>query len=249
MADKPILEVTKLSKSFLHQKHKVLVLDEVSLDLEQGDFVSIIGRSGCGKSTFLELLAGITQPDKGDIILHGRVITGRPGHFGYMPQSDLLFPWLNVLDNILIPLRVKGSGIQEARKQVQELLPVFGLENHSTHLPYQLSGGLKQRVALMRTYMYGAKILLLDEPLANLDALTRSSLQDWIKQIVPQLHLTVILVTHDIDEALLLSNRIVLMGNDPGTIIGSFDIPDNLQLDTPGLVRQKQAIHQLLANS
>jgi len=249
MPDNTILEVNKLSKSFLHQKQKVLVLKDVSLQLEEGDFVSIIGRSGCGKSTFLELLAGITQPDKGDIILHGRVTTGKPGHFGYMPQSDLLFPWLNVLDNILIPVRVKGSGIRKAQQEVQDLLPVFGLENHAHHLPYQLSGGLKQRVALMRTYMFGARILLLDEPLANLDALTRSSLQNWIKEIVPQLHLTVILVTHDIDEALQLSNRIVVMGTNPGTIVGSYTIPAKIQQNATELIMMKRAIHRQLEDS
>ena len=242
MTPEIILQVIKLSKSFLLHQQPVRVLHDVSLELAKGDFVSIIGRSGCGKSTFLELLAGITQPEHGSIMLYEKDITGKPGHFGYMPQSDLLFPWLSVLDNILIPIRIRRQNIKEATHKVVNMLPDFGLEHHAHHLPYQLSGGLKQRVALMRTYLYGASILLLDEPLANLDALTRSSLQQWIKTIVPQLGLTVILVTHDIDEALLLSNRIIVMGSTPGTIIGTFH-PSS---DTDGQALQIQEIRKLL---
>ncbi len=194
-------------------------MDKVSLELQEGEFISIIGPSGCGKSTLLELMAGITLPDRGKMLLRGEDITGKPGYFGYMPQKDLLFPWLNTLENILLPIKVRSGKLKQSITEAENLLPVFGLEQHKQHLPYQLSGGLRQRAALMRTYMCGSQILLLDEPLANLDALTRGDLQDWLKELVAKLKLSVILVTHDIDEAIKLSHRIAVMGSNPGTFL------------------------------
>lgn len=242
----PILIVTGIRKSFILKKQVRTVLDNISLELREGEFVSIVGPSGCGKSTFLEVLAGITLPDKGKLLLNGEDITGKPGYFGYMPQKDLLFPWLNTLQNILIPVRVKGSGIKAAMPEVERLLPVFGLEQYLGHLPYQLSGGLRQRVALMRTYMCGSRILLLDEPLANLDALTRSELQDWLKELVAKLNLTVILVTHDIDEAINLSHRIEVMGQHPGTFLQSISLDPDLVYDDSKRREIKKQIRELL---
>ncbi|MDD2228494.1 MAG: ABC transporter ATP-binding protein [Candidatus Cloacimonetes bacterium] len=219
-----ILEARGITKSFLFQHKISTVLKEVDFCIYDGEFVSIIGSSGCGKSTFLELLAGISKPDNGQIHLNQQDITGKAGFLGYMPQDDLLFPWLNTMQNILLPIKVRSGNLAEAKGQVMELLPMFGLENHAQHLPNQLSGGLRQRVALLRTYMTNAKVLLLDEPLASLDSLTRSQLQTWLKDIVRLLNLTVILVTHDIDEAISLSDRIELMTKDPGTFSQSIDI-------------------------
>lgn len=208
-----ILSAKEITKSFLFKKKVITVLKELNLELFAGEFVSIVGASGCGKTTLLELFAGLTLPDSGEIYYQDRSITGKTGFLGYMPQNDLLFPWLKVLDNVLLPAKIKGTKIQEAKKQARELLPIFGLENYEEHLPWQLSGGLKQRVALARTCMTGSRVWLLDEPLANLDAITRHTLQDWLLEVVKTLGLSVILVTHDIDEALYLSNRIELMKN------------------------------------
>lgn len=206
-----LLTTYSLSKSFLFRGQLSQVLCEVDFEIDEGEFVSIIGTSGCGKTTFLELLAGISLPDNGEIRYEGKPITGKSGILGYMPQDDLLLPWLDTLGNILLPAKVQGKDLNLRKSSVTDLLPTFGLEEYSHHLPWQLSGGLKQRVALARTYMMGSKLMLLDEPLANLDAITRSSLQTWLKQIVDKLKLTVILVTHDIHEAILLSNRVVVM--------------------------------------
>lgn len=219
-----LLSATGIKKSFLFRGSVSTVLDEVDFQVNQGEFVSIIGPSGCGKSTFLELLAGISKPDKGQIILNGEDITGKTGLLGYMPQDDLLFPWLDATQNILLPVRVKNGNLQEAKAKIAKLIPLFGLQDHAHHLPHQLSGGLRQRVALLRTYMSSASLLLLDEPLANLDSLTRTQLQAWLKEIVQTLKLTVVLVTHDIDEAILLSDRIELMRKDPGTFTQSIDV-------------------------
>ena len=202
------------------------MLKGVNLSLQEGEFVSIVGASGCGKSTLLELLSGITLPDSGSVQYMGQNITGKTGLLGYMPQEDLLFPWLKAIDNILLPKRIQGANLVQAKKEVRELLPIFGLEAFADYLPWQLSGGLRQRVALARTYMTGSKLLLLDEPLANLDAITRSSLQDWLQEIVSQLGLTVLLVTHDIDEAIKLSHRIEVMKE--GVFLDSVDVPIGL---------------------
>lgn len=219
-----LLSARDIQKSFLFRGNVSTVLQDVFFSIRQGEFVSIIGPSGCGKSTFLELLAGISKPDKGQIFLNNEDITGKTGILGYMPQDDLLFPWLDAMQNMLLPVRVQSGNISKAKDKIYSLLPLFGLQDYARYLPHQLSGGLRQRVALLRTYMSSAKLLLLDEPLANLDSLTRTQLQAWLKEIVQALHLTVILVTHDIDEAIQLSDRIELMSNDPGTFTQSIDI-------------------------
>lgn len=226
----PILEAVGLSKSFLQGGQTRLILEDASLSLNEGEFLSIIGSSGCGKSTFLELLAGVTRPDKGRIVYKGEDVTGKGGKLGYMPQDDLLFPWLSVRENALLPVRVANKDIRSAQKRIDELLPVFGLSDHAGHLPWQLSGGLRQRTALLRTCMTEARLLLLDEPYASLDAITRRQLQLWLKGIAKNLGLSVILVTHDISEAMLLSDRLIIMQADPGR----FD----LELEVPGSAKE-----------
>ncbi len=240
-----ILEAKEIKKSFLFRNRPSVVLEAVNFLIHEGEFVSILGSSGCGKSTFLELLAGVSKPDSGTILYRNMDITAQTGYLGYMPQEDLLFPWLSVLQNILIPVRVKGRDLKLATRQVNDLLPLFGLENHAHHHPHQLSGGLKQRVALLRTYMTGSPLLLLDEPLASLDSLTRSQLQDWLKTIVSELQLTIILVTHDIDEAMQLSDRVELMCKDPGSFIQSIPIPSDIQADELGKQALKSRIKGL----
>ncbi|MCB5252473.1 MAG: ATP-binding cassette domain-containing protein [Candidatus Cloacimonadaceae bacterium] len=237
-----ILSASGLKKSFLFKGAIFTVLKDINLELAEGEFVSIVGASGCGKTTLLELFAGITLPDSGSVHYQGEEITGKAGYLGYMPQNDLLFPWLKVIDNVLLPCRIKGLNIKSERQKALQLLPVFGLENYSEYLPWQLSGGLRQRVALARTCMTGSRLWLLDEPLANLDALTRSSLQDWIGQVVKRLNLTVLLVTHDINEAIRLSDRVEVMK--AGSFQGSVMIPE--AADEVRLKELKTRISQLL---
>ncbi|MCB5255708.1 MAG: ATP-binding cassette domain-containing protein [Candidatus Cloacimonetes bacterium] len=237
-----ILSASGLKKSFLFKGAIFTVLKDINLELAEGEFVSIVGASGCGKTTLLELFAGITLPDSGSVHYQGEEITGKAGYLGYMPQNDLLFPWLKVIDNVLLPCRIKGLNIKSERQKALQLLPVFGLENYSEYLPWQLSGGLRQRVALARTCMTGSRLWFLDEPLANLDALTRSSLQDWIGQVVKRLNLTVLLVTHDINEAIRLSDRVEVMK--AGSFQGSVMIPE--AADEVRLKELKTRISQLL---
>lgn len=231
----PILSAGQITKSFLLNGKKTTVLAGLDFEIAEREFVSIIGSSGCGKSTLLELFAGITKPDLGDIVFEGKVITGTSGMLGYMPQEDLLFPWLNTLQNVLLPVRIRGGNYAMAKLKALDLLPTFGLDKHAKHLPYQLSGGLKQRAAFLRTYMTGSSLLLLDEPFANLDALTRLQLQDWLLEIKDRLELTIIMVTHDIAEALKLSDRILVMGGSPGKFINTYVPKAPHSLDTESM--------------
>lgn len=220
----PILRANKLTKSFLLQGQPQLILRDVDFEMREQSFVCVVGSSGCGKSTFLELLAGITRPDSGEIYFRGEDITGKSGFLGYMPQDDLLFPWLNVVDNALIPVRIKGGDIKTAQAKVKQLLPVFGLEEHAEHLPYQLSGGLRQRAAFLRTCMMETELLLLDEPFASLDAITRLQLQNWLGVISRELKLSIILVTHDINEAIKLGDEVRVMKHQPGQFVATFEL-------------------------
>lgn len=237
-----ILEARDIHKSFLFKKELKAVLRGIKLQLQEEEFISIVGASGCGKSTLLELLTGISLPDSGEILYENHTITGKTGLLGYMPQDDLLFPWLKTTDNILLPIRIQGKDLRANRQKVIELLPVFGLEAFANYLPWQLSGGLKQRVALARTYMTGSKVLLLDEPLANLDAITRAGLQNWLGEIVQNLRLAVILVTHDIDEAIKLSHRIEVMKD--GIFIASIEVPKTIDEHEHKLLKER--IYQML---
>ena len=244
----PLLRAEHLYKSFLLSGKPQLILEDVNFTMEEEDFVSVVGSSGCGKTTFLELLAGITKPDRGEIYYQGERITGKTGLLGYMPQEDLLFPWLNVLDNVLIPVRVRDGDIKAAKVRVQELLPVFGLEGHIKHMPYQLSGGLRQRAAFLRTCMMEAKLLLLDEPFASLDAITRIQLQKWLGYIARELKLSIILVTHDIEEAINLSDEIMVMRKQPGKFVCSFKLDRCTKMNEMEVLQLKKEILELVAN-
>jgi len=223
-----ILSVQNVSKSFMFEGRKVLVLKDISFEVFDQEFVSIIGPSGCGKSTMLELIAGITVPDGGKIYKHGSDITGRTGNSGYMPQDDLLFPWLTIIKNAVLPSRIKKRNLDLARNKAISLLPDFGLDGFGDYLPFQLSGGMKQRAAFLRSVMCEEEILLLDEPFAKLDALTRLQLQNWLLELKNKLKQTIVFVTHDIDEAIRLSNTIYVMDKSPAPFIHVEKVPSEL---------------------
>lgn len=208
-----LLQISGVSKSFGAKA----VLRDIELQLRQGELVSLLGLSGSGKSTLFNIIAGLTTADSGSVRLRGENISGQTGHVGYMLQKDLLLPHMRVIDNIALPLRLQGLTRDQARNQAQALLPAFGLADAALLWPGQLSGGMRQRAALARTYLYGAPITLLDEPFSALDALTRSAMQRWYLQMAQQLQLSTLFITHDIEEALLLSHRVyVLAPESPG---------------------------------
>lgn len=194
------------------------VLDGISLQVSAGEFVSVLGPSGSGKSTILKLAAGLLTPDRGQVLIDGEETSGHPQLVSYMPQQDLLFPWKTLQDNAALPLLAAGLNQQTARAQVNELLPVFGLEGFAGYYPHQLSGGMRQRVALLRTIMVDSNLMLLDEPFAALDALTRENLQDWLQKIWSHYRRSVLFVTHSIDEAIYLSDRVYVISERPGRI-------------------------------
>lgn len=207
----------------------VLALQHISLGIASGEFVSIIGPSGCGKSTLLNILAGLDAPTAGNVWFNGRLTTpgGRLGQIGLMPQRDLLLPWRTALGNAIAGLEVRGIPRAKALAQARDLFARFGLAEFAQAYPYALSGGMRQRVALVRSALAAGPVLLLDEPFGALDALTRADLRRWLLEVWQTLGKTLVLVTHDVDEALLLSDRVYAFSARPGQVRGEVvvDLP------------------------
>ena len=221
----PLLSVSEVSKTFTGRR-PLEALRQVSLRVESGDFVSIVGPSGCGKSTLFNLIAGIETPSTGQISLRGETDPdARRLSCGYMFQKDLLFPWRSVIDNAALGLEVAGAcSRSEARERARALLPRFGLAGFESSRPAELSGGMRQRVALLRTLLLQRPLLLLDEPFASLDALTRRELQDWLRDTWRSGSEAALLVTHDVREAVYLSDRVYVMSPRPGSIVAEITV-------------------------
>lgn len=190
------------------------ILHDLSFEIKEGEFVSILGPSGCGKSTLLNVLAGLLKPQNGQILIDDAVVKENTGSFAYMPQNDLLLPWKTILDNVCLYGEIHRKKNQMQEKALQQM-EQFGLGGCEHKYPSELSGGMRQRAAFLRTTMCEADIYLLDEPFGALDVITRSSMQDWLKEVCSGLKKTILLVTHDMDEAIFLSDRILIFGN-PG---------------------------------
>ena len=195
------------------------VLDGVSLRAERGEFVALLGPSGCGKSTVLRVLAGLLAPDSGAADVLDRSVVGRPGACSMQPQRDTLLPWKRCLDNAVLGARVAGVSDDDAREAAQRLWDRFGLTGYEDAWPAELSGGMRQRLALLRAFLVPRDVLLLDEPLGALDAITRRDLQVWLEQVWEADRRSVLLVTHDVDEAILLSDRVVVLSDRPATVV------------------------------
>jgi ABC-type nitrate/sulfonate/bicarbonate transport system ATPase subunit len=218
----PAIEVRGLSKAF----GDLQVLDDLSLHVERGEFVSILGPSGCGKSTILSVLNGTEPADGGEVLLDGQPLDRSSSPFAWMPQRDVLFPWRTVEQNVALGGEVAGGlSKRAAREQARALLPTFGLDKFGDAHPHQLSGGMRQRAAFARTVAQGRDILLLDEPFGALDALTRTELQLWLEQIWGRERWTVVLITHDVREAVLLSDRVYVLGQRATGITLELEIP------------------------
>jgi len=203
----------------------VIAVEGLSLAVSPGMFVTVIGPSGCGKSTLFGLLAGLITPVAGSVAVHGQSVIGKPGQVGYMPQRDLLLPWRTVLQNVTLGPELARRGAQEARQSARERLPTFGLEGFADVYPTTLSGGMRQRAALLRTVLMERDVLLLDEPFGALDALTRTALQEWLLGVWGQEGQTVLFITHDVDEAVFLADRVVVMTPRPGRIRTEIAVP------------------------
>jgi ABC-type nitrate/sulfonate/bicarbonate transport system ATPase subunit len=225
MGAEPIISVEGVSKAFQVDGRLVQALRDVSLHAREREFVTLIGPSGCGKSTLLNVIAGLLEPDGGQVAFRGDGLARRLGRIGYMPQKDLLLPWRRLLDNVLLGPEIMRRDRQAARQRALELLPLFGLEGFEDSYPFELSGGMRQRAALLRTLLCEQEVLLLDEPLGALDALTRRTMRDWLIGIWESFQQTMIFVTHDVDEAVLLSDRIYVFSPRPGRIVRELAIP------------------------
>lgn len=219
------LEVQNNSKIFKKDGKEFFALKNVNLKIEEGKFVSIIGPSGCGKSTLFNIIAGLIHPTTGNVLLDGKDIIGQNGYVGYMLQKDLLLPWRTILHNVILGLEIKGIRKKEAIERAMPLLEKYGLGGFENHYPDELSGGMRQRAALLRTLLYDQDIILLDEPFGALDAQTRLMMQEWLLQIWGDFRKTVLFITHDIDEAIFLSDEIYILTQRPGTIKEKVAVP------------------------
>lgn len=201
----------KIVISNLSKKYKdKLILKNIDLNVYEDEVVSIIGPSGCGKSTIFNILSNLTTCDSGDVDINGR--------FSYMYQKDLLLPYKNIIDNVSLPLILKGEKKKKSHETVKPYFSTFGLEGYENKYPNELSGGMRQRVNFMRTFVNSSDIMLLDEPFGALDSITRSSMQNWLLDIKKEIKSTILLITHDIDEAIILSDRIYILSNKPAVI-------------------------------
>ena len=207
----PALEVRGLTLSW-GQGH---VVEDVSFALGVGEVCCLVGRSGCGKTTLFHGLAGLNKPDAGQVIVHGRYVTGQTGRVSYMLQKDLLLPSRTIMDNVCLPLVLGGVSRKEARERALPLFERFGLEGTQDLWPAQLSGGMRQRAALLRTYLMDNDVVLLDEPFSALDAITRTEIRSWFCDMVAELGLTALVVTHDVDEAVILADRVYVLSGNP----------------------------------
>ena len=187
------------------------VLKDVSVTLRAGELVCLLGVSGGGKTTLFNVISGLLVPDEGQVFLDGEDVTGKPGKISYMLQKDLLLPYRTIQDNVALPLLLRGVPKKEARAQAVQLFPEFGLEGTETRWPAQLSGGMRQRAALLRTYLFSQNVALLDEPFSALDTLTKAQVHTWYLDVMERIKLSTLFITHDIDEAILLSDRVYLL--------------------------------------
>lgn len=200
------IRIENISKSFDGDK----IIDNISINIEEGELVSILGPSGCGKSTIFNIIAGLLKQDSGKVDVNGKL--------SYMYQKDLLLPYKTIIDNVSLPLVLRKEKKSEAREEVRQYFKVFGLEGYEDKYPKELSGGMRQRANFMRTYVNSNDIMLLDEPFGALDSITKSSMQKWLLDIRKKVKSTILLITHDIEEAILLSDRIYVISNKPSSV-------------------------------
>ncbi len=214
------LEVRNVVQRF----ESTVALSETSLNIRAGEFISIVGPSGCGKSTLFNIVSGILKPTEGQVLLDGNDVTGQPGHVGYMLQKDLLLSWKTALENINLGATLTRRVTREDKVNAAELATKYGLGAFLNHYPHAMSGGMRQRVALMRTLTFARDVMLLDEPFGALDSQTRLEMQQWLLSVWAEQQSTILFVTHDVDEAIFLADRVVVMSARPGRIRQVFDV-------------------------
>ncbi|MGL5543969.1 MAG: ABC transporter ATP-binding protein [Cetobacterium sp.] len=224
------MDILNINNLTFNYNDDLPILKNLSFQVKNSELVSIVGSSGCGKSTVIKILAGIEKPIGGDIFIKS---------ISYMPQSDTLLPWRTILQNILLPIEIINGDLVEERKNAINLLKRFNLLNYVDKYPKELSGGMKQRISLIRTLMSKGDLLLLDEPFSALDALTRQDLQGWLLDSLNSLKKSMIFITHDIDEAIFLSNRILVCNEKPLTSFKEFLVPKNITFEEAAKLKKE----------
>jgi NitT/TauT family transport system ATP-binding protein len=214
-----MLSLKGISKRFLARERVIKAIEELSLDVARGEFVTIVGPSGCGKSTILNIVSGLMPPTEGTVELEGRPVRGVTREVGYVTQQHNLMPWRTLIDNVSFPLQVAGIAKSERYDRAVELIKMVGLTGFERSYPHELSGGMRQRANIIRTLIYAPKVMLMDEPFGPLDAQTRVILQDQLLDIWSRTGVTIIFITHDLQEAIGLGDRVVLLSARPGRII------------------------------
>lgn len=246
-----LLEVRDVSFAY---NESAVILKDVSVTLREGEIVCLLGVSGGGKTTLFNIIAGLVRPDKGSVLLRGEDITGQSGKVSYMLQKDMLLPYRTVEDNVALPLIIKGTKKKEARRIVGGYFRQFGIDGRQKKYPAELSGGMRQRAALLRTYLFSADVALLDEPFSALDAITKADMHRWYLDVMEKIRLSTIFITHDIDEAIMLSDRIYLLGGRPGEIKDEIVISEpkprraDFNLTDDFLVYKRRIITQIQGN-
>lgn len=242
------LETKHVSKSFDEKK----IIEDVSITLNEGEIVSLLGVSGAGKTTLFNIISGLILPDEGEVCLEGQEITGKAGYISYMLQKDLLLPYKTIEENVALPLMIKGQKKKAALEKARAGFIEFGLDGTQKKYPAQLSGGMRQRAALFRTYLASNGVALLDEPFSALDTITKGMMHKWYLEVMERIRLSTIFITHDIDEAILLSDRIYLMTGQPGKITEEIVITEKkprakeFQLTTEFLEYKKRILKSLM---
>ena len=239
------LKIKDVRHTYFTKTSATTALSDISLDIEEGEFISFLGPSGCGKTTLLSIIAGLVKPTEGIVTLEGKLIDTKKNDIGYMLQQDYLFPWKTIEENILLGLKISKQLDVKKKQQTLQLLTRMGLTGVEKQYPRQLSGGMRQRVALVRTLATEPKLLMLDEPFSALDFQTKLHLEDHVSQTLKSFHKTAILVTHDIGEAIAMSDRIFLFTARPGQIYRTFIIPEELRKLPPFQARNHERYQQL----
>ncbi|MCY7322479.1 MAG: ABC transporter ATP-binding protein [Phormidesmis sp. CAN_BIN36] len=233
LAPTPKLEVRGLSKSFVLQGSSMTVLEDINFQISPREFVCLVGSSGCGKSTLLNVVAGLVNPSAGSVLVDGRLVTGPGSDRGMVFQNYTLYPWLTVSQNIAFGLQLRKMPKAEQRDRVDYYLNVVGLTQFAKSYPKQLSGGMKQRVAIARALANEPAVLLMDEPFGALDAQTKEQMQQFLLELWEQTHVTILMITHDVEEAIFLSQRVYVMGTSPGRMKRevAIDLPEHRDLE------------------
>ncbi|MER1998548.1 MAG: ABC transporter ATP-binding protein [Lysinibacillus sp.] len=237
------LELVNLTKYFEDAAgNKTVAISNINMQIPNHRFISIIGPSGCGKSTLFNIVSGLMEATEGEIVVDGQQVNGLSGIVGYMLQKDLLLPWRTIVDNIILGMELKGIPKKEAKNLAIPMIHKYGLKGFENSYPSQLSGGMRQRAALLRTILYDRDIILLDEPFGALDAQTRAYMQEWLLDLWDDFQKTILFITHDIDEAIYLSDEVYIMSSRPG------EIKSHLMINMPrprkpGIVTSEEFIH------